>query len=239
MTRKTKSAPAPEEAASPPSSRERILDAAVHEFAHRGLFGARVDVIAAEAKINKQLIYYHFGSKEALYVRALEKSYRDLREQERRLNLDGLDPIAAMRRFVEFTFDYVTAHREFVLLLMNENLQEARYLKQSDELKDMRSPLAGLLEGILERGVAAGIFSPGIEPLKLYTTIASLCFFYASNIFTLSVFLDTDLRSRRELAAHRRHIIAVVLGYLRHPAEPTDTAPARAKPRRRRADVRD
>lgn len=239
MTRKTKSAPAPEEAAAPPPSRDRILGAAVQEFAHRGLFGARVDVIAAEAKINKQLIYYHFGSKEALYVRALEKSYRDLREAERRLDLAGLDPIAAMRRFVEFTFDYVTEHREFVLLLMNENLQEARYLKQSEELKQMRSPLAGLLEGILQRGVEAGVFHPGVEPLKLYTTIASLCFFYASNIFTLSVFLDTDLRSSKELVAHRQHIIEVVLGYLA--SQRLGEAPGATvvrKPRRPRSHVR-
>jgi TetR/AcrR family transcriptional regulator len=131
-----------------------------------------------------------------------------------RLDLGGLDPIAAMTRFIEFTFDYVIEHREFVLLLMNENLQEARYLKQSEELKSMRGPLASILKGILRDGIETGAFHVSIDPIKLYISIASLCFFYSSNIYTLSVFLETDLRSPRELASNRQHIIEVILGYL-------------------------
>jgi TetR/AcrR family transcriptional regulator len=64
------------------SSRERILSAALDEFAERGLAGARVDHIAARAGINKAMIYYHFDSKEALYdhiLRALiEAAVADL-----------------------------------------------------------------------------------------------------------------------------------------------------------------
>jgi TetR/AcrR family transcriptional regulator len=49
------------------TSKERILAAALDEFAELGLAGARVDNIAARAGINKAMIYYHFDSKEALY----------------------------------------------------------------------------------------------------------------------------------------------------------------------------
>ncbi|MFH1311601.1 MAG: TetR family transcriptional regulator [Candidatus Eisenbacteria bacterium] len=49
------------------SSKERILMAALDEFAELGLAGARVDSIAARAGINKAMIYYHFDSKEDLY----------------------------------------------------------------------------------------------------------------------------------------------------------------------------
>src|SRR2546426_24035 len=51
----------------PERSRERILDAALEEFAANGLAGARVDAIARRAGLNKQLISHHFGGKEALY----------------------------------------------------------------------------------------------------------------------------------------------------------------------------
>jgi TetR/AcrR family transcriptional regulator len=54
------------------SSREKILDAALDEFAEAGLAGARVDSIAARAGINKAMIYYHFNSKEALYDHILK-----------------------------------------------------------------------------------------------------------------------------------------------------------------------
>ena len=49
-------------------SRARIFDAATVEFAERGFEAAGVDRIAAKARVNKAMIYYHFGSKLALYL---------------------------------------------------------------------------------------------------------------------------------------------------------------------------
>lgn len=51
----------------PERSRERILAAALEEFAAKGFAGARVEAIAQRAGLNKQLISHHFGGKEALY----------------------------------------------------------------------------------------------------------------------------------------------------------------------------
>lgn len=48
-------------------TRDRILEAAVEEFAEYGLSGARVDRIARRAGVNKAMIYYHFSSKDRLY----------------------------------------------------------------------------------------------------------------------------------------------------------------------------
>jgi TetR/AcrR family transcriptional regulator len=51
----------------PQRSRERILAAALAEFAAKGFSGARVDAIARRAGLNKQLISHHFGGKLGLY----------------------------------------------------------------------------------------------------------------------------------------------------------------------------
>ena len=53
-----------------------ILKVATAEFADKGLSGARVDAIAAATATSKRMIYYHFGSKEGLYLAVLEESYR-------------------------------------------------------------------------------------------------------------------------------------------------------------------
>jgi TetR/AcrR family transcriptional regulator len=47
-------------------TRRRILDAARQEFAAHGRAGARVEGIARRAKLQKQLIYHYFASKDAL-----------------------------------------------------------------------------------------------------------------------------------------------------------------------------
>jgi len=54
------------------ATKARILEAALNEFAEFGFAGARVDRIAAAAGCNKNLIYVHFGNKEALFTAVIE-----------------------------------------------------------------------------------------------------------------------------------------------------------------------
>lgn len=54
------------------SSKERIVDAAIAEFAAKGLAGARVDEVARRSGVNKTLLYHHIGNKDQLFTAALE-----------------------------------------------------------------------------------------------------------------------------------------------------------------------
>ncbi len=55
------------------SSRERILSAALEQFAEKGFAGVRVDEVAISAGTNKQLIYYYFGGKSELYDASFDR----------------------------------------------------------------------------------------------------------------------------------------------------------------------
>ena len=57
----------------PDRSKERILTAALKEFSARGFAGARVDVIARRAAINKRMLYHYFGNKEGLFRAVLRR----------------------------------------------------------------------------------------------------------------------------------------------------------------------
>ncbi|GAA0999945.1 TetR family transcriptional regulator [Acrocarpospora macrocephala] len=58
------------------ATRQRILDAARHEFARYGVAGARVNRIAEAAECNKQLLYAYYGDKNALYAATREEVTR-------------------------------------------------------------------------------------------------------------------------------------------------------------------
>jgi len=60
----------------PDRTRQDILNVATEEFASAGFSGARVDIIAERTRTSKRMIYYYFGSKEGLYLAALEKRVR-------------------------------------------------------------------------------------------------------------------------------------------------------------------
>ena len=79
----------------------------------------------------------------------------------------------------------------------------------------MHSPFVATIEGLLERGVRAGQFCRGVDPVQLYISIASLSYFYQSNRHTLSAVFERDLFSPRNRAERLKHMVELVLGYLR------------------------
>ena len=199
----------------PARNQERILGAATEEFARHGLGGARVDRIAARAGANKRMLYYYYGNKDALFLAVLEAEYARIRSAERQLRLTDLDPEEAIRRLIRFTWDYYLARPEFLTLLNSENLHEARHLKRSKQIAAMHSPFVATIREVLERGERAGKFRRGVDPVQLYISIAALGYFYLGNRHTLSTIFRRPLLAPRHKAARLRHMIELVLGYLR------------------------
>jgi hypothetical protein len=76
------------------------------------------------------------------------------------------------------------------------------------------SPVVGLLNELLGRGVRAGIFRPGIDPVGLYVSIASLGYFYLSNRHTLSAVLGRDLGAPDQLETHWRDSAELIRRYV-------------------------
>jgi AcrR family transcriptional regulator len=197
-------------------SQGTILAAARDEFAEFGLGGARMDRIAERAGLNKRLIYYYFEDKEKLFQAVLEQTYRDIREQEMQLHLLDMEPVAAVRRLIEFTWDYYLAHPEFLTLLNSANLHRARHLAESRRAKELNSPLIETLAGVLERGRRDGTFRGGVDPVQLYVSIAGLSYFYLSNSHTLSAIFGRDLLAPKARSERLSHMTEVILGYLLH-----------------------
>jgi AcrR family transcriptional regulator len=197
------------------NTRERILGAAVEEFARYGLGGARVDRIARRAAANKRMLYYYFGDKDGLFLAALEDRYEHIRGAERTLELEHLGPREALERLVRFTWEYFVEHPEFMTLLNSENLHKGRHVRKSKRVQDMHSPLVETLAAVLRKGEAQGLFRKGVDPVQLYISIAGEIYFYLSNRYTLSRIFDRDLMAPRALAARSRHVTQMIVNSLR------------------------
>jgi AcrR family transcriptional regulator len=199
----------------PSQTRARILAAAKAEFARVGLGGARVDQIAALAGANKRMLYYYFGSKDELFRTVLEAAYEHIRESEKALHLDAVDPPEAILRLVAFTWNYFLEHPEFLSLLNSENMHRAEHLKQSTTVRRMHSPFVAMIREILERGRRSGVFRDGVDAVQLYISIAALSYFYLANNYTLSAIFGRDLKARKARDERLAHMTELVLGYLR------------------------
>jgi len=197
------------------ATRRRILDAALAEFAEKGLAGARVDEIAARANANKRMIYAYYVSKEDLWLTVLERAYAAKRDEERALDVETLPPREAMARLVAFNLRYTAAHPEFVALLNQENLNRAAYLRRSKEVEALYTPLLDSLRGVLARGEAEGVFRRDVDPMQLYITLVGIGHFYVANRHTLSTIFGAGLTTKKAIAAREAHCVDVILGYLR------------------------
>src|SRR5579863_3415174 len=94
-------------------TRARILDAALSEFALHGLAGARTERIASAAGVNKALLYYHFDSKEKLYIAALEMIASKVRDSTLAVFLgEGTAGERVLRSALNH-FDRIVGQQEF------------------------------------------------------------------------------------------------------------------------------
>jgi TetR/AcrR family transcriptional regulator len=100
----------------PGRTRERILSAALKEFAAHGFAGARVDAIARRADINKRMLYHYFGNKEKLFRAVLRQKIA-----ERRAWADNLSGDPAER--LPFWFRAGCDDADWIRLLEWEALQ--------------------------------------------------------------------------------------------------------------------
>lgn len=196
-------------------TRGLLLRAARAAFAEGGLEGARVDDIARRAGINKQLLYHYFGSKDGLYTAVLEEVYHEIREQESQLALDALPAEEALRKLIQFSFDYLEKSPDFVRILADENAHRGRHLLGSRAVEEMNRPIIELMRATLERGVDEGVFRRGLDPLHIYLSIAGMSFFYFANIHTLSRAFDRTLGTPAAIEERRAHIVDFALNALR------------------------
>ena len=151
----------------PERTRERILSAALQEFAANGFAGARVDAIARRAAINKRMLYHYFGDKEHLFREVLRRKIA-----ERQASAEGLsgDPAESL----PFWFKLSCKDADWVRLLEWEALQEA-----DKKLIDgnSRRALATRALGRIRQQQALGYLSGEFEPRHLLLAMRSLTMF--------------------------------------------------------------
>jgi AcrR family transcriptional regulator len=210
-------------------TRAEILEVATAEFAERGFSGARVDEIAERTRTTKRMIYYYFGGKEQLYIAVLERAYGQLRDAEQTLDIEHLDPLAAIRELAELTFDHHEAHPEFLRLVAIENIHRAEHIVQSAVLASVNTRAVDVISRIVARGQAHGIFRRDVDPLDLHMLISAFCVFRVVNKHTFKAIFGRDLAERDRRPGYRQMLGDVVVAYLTRPPSLGNGKPPRAR----------
>jgi len=190
----------------------QIIDIATNEFVEKGLAGARIDEIAGKA--TKRKIYYYFEGKDELYRAVLERAYARVRESEAQVDIESGSASDALRRLIEHDVRYHARHPELVRLVMNENIHRAEHLKQINTLPQGNRRVIGMLEAIIARGVAEGLFRSGIDPVDLHLNMTALSFYNVSNQFTFAHNFGVDMTSPEAVERRAVQVADIILAWV-------------------------
>ena len=165
-------------AARPPASRAAVLRAAEREFAAHGFSGAGVDLIARRARVNKAMIYYHFGSKLDLYREVLREGFRELLAAARDVLDRPISPIRKLDEFVSTLLRTGARRKHLTPMLLRELAGGGRQL--DPETLRLFAGLFQVVRQILDEGRRRGDFRD-VDPLLTHFMIIGAGIVYMAN----------------------------------------------------------
>ena len=190
-------------------SRMAILQAAERIFAEAGYGSARTEAIAAEAGVNKALLYYYFKSKDALYRAIL---HDHLMEFQRRvsevLSAEG-SARSKLLKYVSMHFDFISARPHYPRLIHRLVMTGGKPLESV--AREFFLPLHRKLTALIESGVREGEFRP-VDSHHTVLSLAALIVFYFSSSPIWSTVTHIDPYQKVHLERRKEE----VLNFIRH-----------------------
>jgi AcrR family transcriptional regulator len=142
---------------------ERILDAAVEELALDP--EASMAAVARRAGVVRATVYVHFPTREALVAAVTERAMAEAAGAVRAAEPDRGDPADALRRVLEAAWHVLARHHALVATTTR---------RESEEVRRLHGPLLGLLQPLLRRGQADGVFADSVPVDWLLTVVLEL-----------------------------------------------------------------
>ncbi|KRE94443.1 hypothetical protein ASG87_17725 [Frateuria sp. Soil773] len=186
--------------------RQRLLDAALDLFGERGIAATPLNAIARRAHVTPALLHYYFDSRDALIGAVVQERLQPLVERVAGTlgEIDSADPREALRRLAAGILATVSATPWLPPLWVREILAEEGLLREH-LLARIAPGIALRLRELVQRGQAAGLLNPGLDPRLLLVSLVGLTIFAlaAAPVWRRlpdSADIDTETLSRHVLA---------------------------------------
>jgi len=169
--------------ATPPSSREKILEVAEALFAQRGFAAVGMREVAGAAGLGKSSLFHHFRSKAQLYYEVLGRVLSRIQGRLDAPLRTAADPMERLQGWVDALIDALAEHPTSARLLLRGLFEDHDLAKAPPEAEQAERVLARILQQIhrlLREGVEAGTFRPVSVPDTVQTLIGATVYHFAS-----------------------------------------------------------
>jgi len=153
---------------------DRILASATKEFADKGFAGARMDEIARQAKINKAMIYYHIGDKEALYNTVLSSTFGNMAAVMSKNILVDKEPTENLHIYIQTVAETIRENPQIPPIMLRETAAGGKNLPEG--VIQALTVILEILAQILKQGVEKDAFHPASSFIIHFMIISPLIF---------------------------------------------------------------
>jgi len=99
--------------------------------------------------------------------------------------------------------------------VMSENINRGQFLAQSQRIQELNVPAIAAIEHLYKRGLARGVFRPGLDAVDIHASISALSFFNVSNQHTFGLIFKIDMASPAYVAHRRDSVIEMIVRFMR------------------------
>src|SRR6202167_5566829 len=202
----------------PEESRAAILRAAAHEFAEKGIAGARTDAIARAARVNKALLYYYFKDKETLYGAVLDHAFSGMKAAVFRALDSDLPPRRKILAYVGAYFDFIASNHIYPKLMQREMMRAREGHSEHIErlVQTYVQPICRRVGELLQKGIAEGEFRQ-VDPAHFIPSMVAMIVFYFSSAPVMQRIMHFNPLAPQRIAERRAAVLDFISAALFQP----------------------
>lgn len=191
------------------ATRQRLLDAAEHEFAARGFPGARLREIADAASVQPALIHHYFDDKQGLYRAVLDRALAPTSTLSWSILESTNDLAGLVRGFVSMLVDYYAEHQALLAMLRHEAADGSPVWKEVT--RERMLPILEAVRLFLRELRDAGELRDDLEIDEVIMASISMCVHPFSEALMVRELMPTIAGTSRERLEQRKTAIVAVL----------------------------
>ena len=155
--------------------KQKILGAALKEFASKGYGGARMDKIAKRAKMNKAMLFYYFSSKNNLYQTVVKQAFSKVFPQMELFIQSEITPDLFLEKFPAIHFQFLAKNQDLMKIISFDLLHNHKNLTRiiPEILSSPQGPSPLLLSNLIKQWQKKGLITEP-DPLNFLLNIISL-----------------------------------------------------------------
>ena len=200
------------------SVRESILHAATDIFSEQGKNGARIDHIAARAKVNKALVYYYFQNKDNLFAETSRRQvlavFGEIQAALQKEPMEELDAVTFLKRFIRHHFRIVRGQQARIRLLIGALADDPEMVRRviREIADDGTVSLPKMIIRRIEDGIASGELR-AVNPKQMLISILGMNLFFFIARPIAEIFLDLNIEDEELFLEERMTSVLDLLLY--------------------------